>query len=149
MYLILLINKATNLIPIIFLIVGLHMEQWGYLNIYVRKYHYNLIIHACSIFICLINRLGVRDLEEKWLRIWKSIWKSHYTWKHGMWLWHMIQQGLTFESRAHKFGVTNVACAFCARDEMIEHVFWRCLFSKTFRVWVKTKFNFFIIASLF
>jgi len=61
----------------------------------------------------------------------------------------MLHQGLTIKGRVHKFGVTNVACRFCGRDEVTGHVFWRLSFTKTCSAWANANFKFLIITSLF
>jgi hypothetical protein len=38
----------------------------------------------------------------------------------------MFHQRLDVKTRLQKVGVTNIACMIFGRDNMVEHVSWRC-----------------------
>lgn len=63
----------------------------------------------------------------RWLKRCQCIWKSHSSFKHKVWRWLLLHQGLAVKSRLHKVGGTNTACTVCGKDEMIKHVFLQML----------------------
>jgi hypothetical protein len=42
----------------------------------------------------------------------------------------------------------NIACMMCGRDEIVDHVFWRCTSVKNFWAWFHSEFHYIFIALL-